>query len=250
MFKYERPSDSEQFILDRSLVGSLTCEQTATLLERKLELQSTLSEGASDDVLDEYNKLRELLLLSNMDLIDLCFKRYFYQDELDQEDAMMTGIVGMIKGIDKFDSSKEFLKNNADVKTYFFRKYLFRTIINSIKNELSQLTSNNVPIEEVFSEVELEDDCDIENEIIETSLRDLISKYISLLNPRERQVIYLKYMKNLTIRKMVPIVGVSRSLVAKILKMAIIKLKGITESNGLDEYCHEDGKTNSLIIIK
>ena len=182
-------------------------------------------------------KARNILVEHNLRLVAHIIKKY-YAVNVDQDDLVSIGTIGLIKAINTFDMDK-----NIKLSSYASR---------CIENEILMHFRN---LKKSSQNVSLEDAVDIDKDGNTLKLMDLISidddfadnldkklnlqkinKYLTeTLTKRELQIINLRYglngSKPLTQREVSSIMNISRSYVSRIEKKALEKLKERYDNN-------------------
>lgn len=182
-------------------------------------------------------KARNILVEHNLRLVAHIIKKY-YAVNVDQDDLVSIGTIGLIKAINTFDMDK-----NIKLSSYASR---------CIENEILMHFRN---LKKSSQNVSLEDAVDIDKDGNTLKLMDLLSidddfadnldkklnlqkinKYLTeTLTKRELQIINLRYglngSKPLTQREVSSIMNISRSYVSRIEKMALEKLKARYDIN-------------------
>ena len=182
-------------------------------------------------------KARNILVEHNLRLVAHIIKKY-YAVNVDQDDLVSIGTIGLIKAINTFDMDK-----NIKLSSYASR---------CIENEILMHFRN---LKKSSQNVSLEDAVDIDKDGNTLKLMDLLSidddfadnldkklnlqkinKYLTeTLTKRVFQIINLRYglngSKPLTQREVSSIMNISRSYVSRIEKKALEKLKARYDSN-------------------
>lgn len=182
-------------------------------------------------------KARNILVEHNLRLVAHIIKKY-YAVNVDQDDLVSIGTIGLIKAINTFDMDK-----NIKLSSYASR---------CIENEILMHFRN---LKKSSQNVSLEDAVDIDKDGNTLKLMDLLSidddfadnldkklnlqkinKYLTeTLTKRELQIIKLRYglngSKPLTQREVSSIMNISRSYVSRIEKKALEKLKARYDTN-------------------
>lgn len=182
-------------------------------------------------------KARNILVEHNLRLVAHIIKKY-YAVNVDQDDLVSIGTIGLIKAINTFDMEK-----NIKLSSYASR---------CIENEILMHFRN---LKKSSQNVSLEDAVDIDKDGNTLKLMDLLSidddfadnldkklnlqkinKYLTeTLTKRELQIINLRYglngSKPLTQREVSSIMNISRSYVSRIEKKALEKLKERYDNN-------------------
>lgn len=176
-------------------------------------------------------KAREKLIVHNLRLVSHIVRKY-YSASNDQEDLVSLGTIGLIKGVDSFDP----------VHGTRFATYAAKCIQNEILMHFrsQKKLQNEVSINEAIdtdrdgNPLTYEDIISTdENMAEELDRRLLASRALSytntILSPRERQILYLRYglsgRKPKTQKEAAELLGISRSYVSRIEKSALDKLR-------------------------
>lgn len=174
---------------------------------------------------------RNILVERNLRLVAHIMKKYYTQTS-DQEDLISIGIIGLIKGISTFDSSK-----GARLATYAAR---------CVENEIlmyfrgQRKSAGDVSLSEIietgkdgsaisFMDVVCSDEDLFEHLSDQESYRKLYEKIGTCLDEREKKVILLRYgignRDPMTQSEVAALCGISRSYVSRIEKKALQKLE-------------------------
>lgn len=184
-----------------------------------------------NQLLQGNRKARDKLIEHNLRLVAHIVKKY-YTSNVDQDDLVSIGTIGLIKAVDSFNCDKGIKLSS----------YAARCIENEIlmffrnSKKSAQDISINEPIDTdkdgnalTLIDVLATEDTMIDN--IDTKIKaEKIKKYIELyLNDREKKIIKLRYGINgkipLTQREVALNMNISRSYVSRIEKKAIDTLK-------------------------
>lgn len=174
---------------------------------------------------------RNVLVEHNLRLVAHIIKKY-YSSQNDQDDLVSIGTIGLIKAINTFDLSKNIKLSS----------YASRCIENEILMHFRNLkkSSQDISLNEAIdtdkdgNPLSLLDVLSIDDNILDTLNNKLnagkLSEYIeSELDPRERQVILLRYgidgREPITQREVAKILGVSRSYISRIETKALKTLR-------------------------
>jgi RNA polymerase sigma factor, sigma-70 family len=183
---------------------------------------------------------RQLLIEKNLRLVAYIVKKYNTSDrELD--DLLSIGTIGLIKGVDSFDSSKK-----IRLATYCARcieneiLMYIRTEKKSSKNVYlydsigSDKEGNEINLIDV---IEYEDDDVVEKITQDERIRRLTDKIESVLSRREQDIIRKRYgiegYDIKTQREIASEYGISRSYISRIEKSALLKLRKSYENDCL-----------------
>lgn len=178
---------------------------------------------------------RNILIERNMRLVAHIMKKYYAQVS-DQEDLISIGTIGLIKGINTFDSSK-----GARLATYAAR---------CVENEIlmhfraQRKSAQDVSLSDYIetgsdgAALSLQDvvaeDCDLLEQVAGRELAAQLHRAVEgCLTDQERQVICLRYglggQPPRRQREVADITGISRSYVSRIEKRALQKLRAALE---------------------
>ena len=176
-------------------------------------------------------KARDKLIEHNLRLVVFLAKKY-ENTNVDLEDLVSIGTIGLIKGINTFSRGK-----NIKLATYASRcidneilMYLRKT--KKMKTEVSIDASLSYDSE--GNELHLEDVLGTEKDIVtkgieEETDRKMVINEVMRLNPRDRDIIILRYgllgQQELTQKEVAEKLGISQSYISRIEKKVIKRLK-------------------------
>lgn len=173
---------------------------------------------------------RNKLIEHNLRLVAHIVKK-FENDNNNIDDLISIGTIGLIKGVDSFNSNK-----NIRLTTYVARCIENEILMYYRSNKRYQ---NNVSLNDYIgldkdgNEISLMDvlannDKDIEEKILEEDMYDELFKYLDILNKREKEIIIYRYglygYNELTQKDIASKLNISRSYVSRIEKRALTKL--------------------------
>lgn len=178
-------------------------------------------------------KARDKLIEHNLRLVVFLAKKY-ENTKIDLEDLVSIGTIGLIKGVNTYQNDK-----NIKLATYASRcidneilMYLRKT-----KKKRSEVSfEDSLSFDSEGNELHLEDvlgtDDDIVTKPIENELdRHLLYQEVAKLNPRDREIIELRYglngKKELTQKEVAMMLGISQSYISRIEKKVIKRLSNI-----------------------
>lgn len=177
------------------------------------------------------DEARNILIERNLRLVAHVTKKYTTTN-IDQDDLISIGTIGLIKGINSFDSSK-----NIRLATYVARciENEILMFLRSTKKTKAEVYLNE-PIgkdkddnEVTLIEVLEADDKSIEDEIdLKMKIKKLYQKMKEVLKDREKTILELRFglggSKPKTQNEIASMMGISRSYVSRIETKAIGKL--------------------------
>ena len=173
---------------------------------------------------------RNKLIEHNLRLVAHIVKKFDYKN-VDQDDLISIGTIGLIKGVDSFSKS-----HGTKITTYCAR---------CIENEIlmyfrsNNKTNKNISINESIgydkegNEITISDilkipSPDFVEEINEKDNVKLLKEYIKILTPREKNILIKRYGLNntneMTQKEIAHELKISRSYVSRIEKRALMKI--------------------------
>ena len=180
---------------------------------------------------DGDQKAKDILIEHNLRLVVFLAKKY-ENTNVDLEDLVSIGTIGLIKGINTFSKSK-----NIKLATYASRcidneilMYLRKN--KKIKTEVSIDASLSYDSE--GNELHLEDVLGTDKNIVSKEIEDATNRQIMIneilhLKPRDRDIMILRYglldNKELTQKEVAEKLGISQSYISRIEKKVIKRLK-------------------------
>jgi len=204
------------------------------------KLPEPLSKKEEDRLIDEFHNgsldAKNKLIEHNLRLVVFLSKKY-ENTNVDLEDLVSIGSIGLIKGINTFKGDK-----NIKLATYCSR---------CIDNEILMYLRKNkkvrteVSFDESLSydpegnELHLEDILGTEPDIVTRGLEDDIDKKIVIdeinrLDPRDREIMVLRYGlvtgEEMTQKDVANLLGISQSYISRIEKKVIKKIKNIVKN--------------------
>lgn len=182
------------------------------------------------DMINGDNDARNKLIEHNLRLVAHIVKR-FENKNVSADDLISIGTIGLIKGIDSYDAHK-----NIKITTYIAKcaENEILMFFRSNKKFNGDLSLNDyIGIDKDGNEISLIDvvpsnDLDVDAVILKNMDLDLLHKYLSVLNQREKDIIIKRYgLYNSDIytqKEIASMMKISRSYVSRIEKRAISKL--------------------------
>ena len=173
---------------------------------------------------------RNQLIEHNLRLVAHIVKKYEHSKE-DTDDLISIGTIGLIKGIDSFNSNK-----NIKLTTYCAKCIQNEILMyfRSNKKHTNDVSLNgSIGYDKDGNEINLIDVIKSDDEDILTVLHnkdsvETLMKYLDVLNPRERKIIINRYglfdSDELTQKEISEKLNISRSYVSRIEKRALLKI--------------------------
>lgn len=175
---------------------------------------------------------RDCLIEKNLRLVAYIAKKYNIGDK-DMDDLISIGTIGLIKGIDTFDDTK-----NIRLATYAARcidNELLMMLRSEKKMAKDVYLYDSIGADKEGNEISLIDvieyaDEDVVERVTLQEQIDRLESYMEeVLSPREQEIIRLRYglngTKEKTQREIADKYGISRSYVSRIEKKALAKLR-------------------------
>ncbi len=186
---------------------------------------------------DKDETAKDILIERNLRLVVFLSKKY-ENTGIDLEDLVSIGTIGLIKGINTFHRGK-----NIKLATYVSRcidneilMYLRKN--KKIKTEVS--IDQSLSYDSEGNELHLEDVLGTDSDIVtrgieEEDNRKLMINEIQRLNPRDRDIIILRYgllgQEEKTQKEVADLLGISQSYISRIEKKVIKRLKTLVNYN-------------------
>lgn len=179
---------------------------------------------------------REKLILHNMRLVAHIIKKY-YTNQTEQEDLLSIGTVGLMKAVSTFDYEK-----GARFATYasrcieneilmYLRKSSNRRQDASIDEPLNTDSDGN---ELLLMDVLTSDQAQVGEELERNAERSALLAAVQALNPRERQIMELRFGLRdgveHTQKEVADSIGISQSYISRLEKRIIKRLRQQIES--------------------
>ncbi len=176
---------------------------------------------------------KDVLIEHNLRLVVFLAKKY-ENTGVDLEDLVSIGTIGLIKGINTFSRDK-----NIKLATYASRCIDNEILMYLRKNKK---TKTEISIDASLSfdpegnELHLEDVLGTEADIVTKGIEEEAEKKLMLnevmrLNPRDRDIIILRYglmgKEEMTQKEVADLLGISQSYISRIEKKVIKRLKAI-----------------------
>lgn len=181
-------------------------------------------------MLDGDKNARNILIEHNLRLVAHIVKK-FEKKNIDSDDLISIGTIGLIKGIDSYNNSK-----STKITTYAARciENEILMFFRSNKKNLNNVSLNDsIGYDKDGNEINLidvlKDNIPDMNDIIHTKDNiSLLNKYLNLLNEREKEIIIKRYglcgSNEFTQKEIAKQLKISRSYVSRIEKRALTKI--------------------------
>jgi RNA polymerase sporulation-specific sigma factor len=186
-------------------------------------------------------KARNILIEHNLRLVAHVIKKY-YSASNDQDDLISIGIIGLIKAIKTFDSSK-----NTRLATYAAKcveNEIFMHFRTLRRQSCEISLSEPIDTDSEGNTLELMDILCFEDDMLDNLLRSdriILLKHCieNYLDEREKEILKQRYglcdIRPKTQREVAQKLGISRSYVSRIEKKTLEKLRAALQSCGNDE---------------
>lgn len=173
---------------------------------------------------------RNILIERNLRLVAHIVKKFDYKN-VDQDDLISIGTIGLIKGIDSFKES-----HGTRITTYCARcieNEILMYFRSNNKNNKNISLNESIGFDKEGNEITILDILKMPSPdfVEEIDVKDnikLLKEYIKVLNPREKEIIEKRYglnnMKEQTQKSISKEMKISRSYVSRIEKRALTKI--------------------------
>ena len=199
-----------------------------------------------------YTKSKKDLILEHLPLVKKVASRIYRripEGVLDFDELVNTGVIGLIKAIERYDSNRAKFSTYAYIKIRgeildYLRKldFLPRSTREKVKNnEISDIKDEIVAFlsieEKLFGNSErytlkdilVSDEPDPEDLLLKREAKEILASAISKLSEKEQLVLQLVFVEELDLKSISEILGVSVSRVSQIKSGAIKKLKNFVD---------------------
>ncbi len=199
-----------------------------------------------------YTKSRKDLVMEHLPLVKKIASKIYNRIPdgiVDFEELVNTGIIGLIKAIERYDSNKAkfstyaYIKIRGEILDYLRKQdFLPRSVREKIKNgEISDLKEEIVTLvsieEKLFGNSEryfvkdilVSEEPEPEEVLIKEEAKRVLAEAISELSDKEQLVLQLIFVEGLDLKSIGEILGVSVSRVSQIKTGALKKLRKLLE---------------------
>lgn len=173
---------------------------------------------------------RNKLILHNLRLVAHIAKR-FEDKNISQDDLISIGTIGLIKGIDSFDDTKNIKITTYAAKCAENEILMYFRANKKFGNDISLnecLGTDKDGNEIMLLDVLPNNDIDIIDKILKNNDVELVNKYMKVLNSREKEIIMKRYgignENEYTQKEIANMMNISRSYVSRIEKRALMRL--------------------------
>jgi len=180
-------------------------------------------------------KAKEKLIEHNLRLVVFLAKKY-ENTNIDLEDLVSIGTIGLIKGIDTYKTDK-----NIKLATYASRCIDNEILMFLRKNKRKRTEvsfEDSLSFDAEGNELHLEDVLGTEPDIVTKPLdeevnKTLLNQELEKLNDRDKQIMILRYglmgHEEMTQKEVAEFLGISQSYISRIEKKVIKKLKNVVK---------------------
>ncbi len=197
-------------------------------------------------------KTKDKIVLENLPLVKKVASKIFYRlpkGEVDFDELVNTGIIGLMKAIDRYDKEKAkfstyaYIKIRGEILDYLRSLDVMpRTMREKIKEENLE-EGKNLPLSKTAIMVSIEkaivngdeefkiidtlssDRISPEDEVIRDDLREKLLRAIDLLNEKEKITLQMLFFEEKPLQEVADVLNVSVSRVSQIKGEAVKKLK-------------------------
>ena len=187
-------------------------------------------------------KARNILIEHNLRLVAHIAKKYS-STNISQDDLISIGTIGLIKGINSYDISKNF-----KLATYVARcieNEILMQFRNQKKTEKDISISDPIETDSEGNPLTLADIISVDDNVIEDMDNDIkclqLSRFVDeIKDERHRQIIILRYGLNgkepLTQRETAQLLNISRSYVSRIEKRVLTSMRKKIENENVSKF--------------
>jgi len=199
-----------------------------------------------------YTKTRKEIVLEHLPLVKKVANKIYKripEGVVDFEELVNTGVIGLIKAIDKYDEKKAkfstyaYIKIRGEILDYLRGlDFLPRSVRGKIKKgeieDLKEEIASFVSLEEkLFSgsdrftvkDTLVSNSPTPEEELILNDMKNRLADAISKLSDREKLILQLIFVEELDLKSISEVLGISVSRVSQIKTAALKKLKELLE---------------------
>ncbi len=199
-----------------------------------------------------YTKTKKELVLEHLPLVKKVANKIYNripEGVVDFEELVNTGVIGLIKAIDRYDekrakfSTYAYIKIRGEILDYLRKlDFLPRSVRGKIKKgeveDLKEEIASFISIEEkLFSESDrftikdtlVSSNPTPEEELILNDMKSRLADAISRLSDREKLILQLIFVEELDLKSISEILGISVSRVSQIKTAALKKLKELLD---------------------
>ena len=180
---------------------------------------------------------RQVLIERNLRLVAHIVKKYS-QPELDAEDLISIGTIGLIKAVDSFNADKSSRISTYAAKCIDNEILMYLRAEKKRSRDVSLFESigtdkegNNITLVDV---IECDEESAVDMVSLKSDIQNVYTAFDKALNEREKKVIALRYglfgSQEFTQREIGSRLNISRSYVSRIEKSALEKLKNAMEN--------------------
>ena len=174
---------------------------------------------------------RNKLIEHNLRLVVYIAKRFESKKVL-IEDLISIGSMGLIKGVETFKLDKKIKLATYASRCIENEILMFLRKISKTKTEISLDETLNIDIdgnELLLSDILGTDDDELYDKAIKAEKMKIMYEYINKLNPREKNIITLRFglfnTKEMTQKEVADSLGISQSYISRLEKKIVSKLK-------------------------
>ncbi len=197
-------------------------------------------------------KTKDQIILENLPLVKKVASKIYYRlpkGEIDFDELVNTGIIGLMKAIDRYDKDKAkfstyaYIKIRGEILDYLRSLDVMpRSMREKIKEENLE-EGKNLPLSKTAIMVSIEkaivsgdeefkivdtltsDRISPEEEVIRDDLREKLLKAIDMLNEKEKITLQMLFFEEKPLQEVAEVLNVSVSRVSQIKSEAVKKLK-------------------------
>ncbi|WP_281951169.1 sigma-70 family RNA polymerase sigma factor [Nitrosophilus kaiyonis] len=199
---------------------------------------------------------KQKIILDNTPLVKKVASKIFFKLPKDSgiefDELVNTGIIGLIKALDKYDSEKAkfstyaYIKIRGEILDYLRSLHVIpRTMRDKIKKEKEENPNKAIPLSNLaimlsmekalssedgnlqLKDILISEDISPEEHAINSEMRTILLEAMELLNEKERLALQLFYFEEKEPKEISEILNISQSRVSQLKSQAILKIKKI-----------------------
>jgi len=199
---------------------------------------------------------KQKIILENTPLVKKVASKIFFKlpkdSGIDFDELVNTGIIGLIKAIEKYNQDKAkfstyaYIKIRGEILDYLRSLHIIpRTMRDKIKKEREENPDKVVPLSNLAIMLSMEkalgsedsslrlmdtlvcDEKGPEEEAISSEMKEILFRAMSMLNDKERIALQLFYFEEREPKEISEFLNISQSRVSQLKSQAILKIKKI-----------------------
>ena len=217
-------------------------------------MAQTIRYGGKKRIMNVTVEQKQQIILDNTALVKKVASKIYFKLPRDAgiefDELVNTGIIGLIKAIDKFDDSKAqfstyaYIKIRGEILDYLRSLHVMpRSMREKIKKEKEE--GKDIPLSNLAIMISMEkalgseegaprlidimvsEDLSPEDQAISSQMGDMLAEAMEQLNEKERKTLQMFFFEEREPKEIAAYLGISQSRVSQIKSQAVKKLKAI-----------------------